>query len=654
MCGIAGFLDTDSRASADSLRATVRSMSNILQHRGPDDSGTWVDASSGIALGFRRLSILDLSPAGKQPMASASSRYVIIFNGEIYNYLDLRAELEALRGGTPWTGHSDTEVMLAAFEHWGVEAATQRFNGMFAFALWDQNERTLSLGRDRMGEKPLYYGWMGPVFLFGSELKALRCHPDFKPVLDRDAVALYLRHNCIPSPYSIYKGISKLPPGTLLKVSNAARSEPTPYWSLQKAVEDGISNPFTGSDTLAVEQLEALLRDSVGTRMLADVPLGAFLSGGIDSSTVVALMQAQSNRPVRTFSIGSKESNYDEAKDASLVAKYLGTDHTELYVGEDDVTQAIYRLPTLYDEPFSDSSQIPTLLVSQLARSSVTVCLSGDGGDEIFGGYNRHSWTSRIWKAVGWMPHHIRKPIAAAMTSVAPETWDRFFANYASWLPGTFRQRLPGYKVHKLAEVAVARDLGAMYLAMASHWQSPEFVVKNSREPLTQITRPQSLPPDLNFIERMMYLDTITYLSDDILTKLDRASMGVSLEARVPLLDHRVVEFAWRLPLSMKVRGHQGKWILREVLYRHVPPALVERPKMGFGIALGSLLRGPLREWAEELLDEKRLARDGIFHPKPIRDKWQEFVAGRGNWEYHLWDVLMFQSWFDQNPGIEC
>jgi asparagine synthase (glutamine-hydrolysing) len=631
----------------------ARGMADTLRHRGPDDSGTWTNKAAGIGLSFRRLSILDLSCQGHQPMVSATARYVIVFNGEIYNYQDIRAELEA-HGDNDWRGHSDTEVMLAAFQRWGIEDATRRFNGMFAFAAWDEKERALYLCRDRMGEKPLYYGWVGKRFLFASELKAIRSHPEFKPRLDRDALALYLRHNCVPAPHSIYKDVRKLPPGTLLKVPGGVVSEPKAYWSVRKAMEEGIADRFAGTDAEAIAELDSLLRDSVGRRMLADVPLGAFLSGGIDSSTVVGLMQAQSGRPVKTFTIGFSDSVFDEAKDAKCVAKHLGTDHTELYVSESDALDTIQHLPTIYDEPFSDSSQVPTYLVSKLARQHVTVSLSGDGGDELFGGYNRHSWIARIWKATGWLPVHLRRPVAAAMQLMSPATWDSLFASFGGWLPKTLNQRMPGYKIHRLAEVLRGKNMEAMYLAVASHWADAGKIVLAAREPETEITRPQKWPEGLNFSERMMYMDSVTYLPDDILTKLDRASMAVSLEGRVPLLDHRVVEFAWRLPLDSKIRDKQGKWILRQVLHRYVPEPLVERPKMGFGIALGTLLRGPLRDWAETLLSKKRLDQEAVFNSTPIREKWEEHLAGKGNWEYHLWDVLMFQAWLESNPGVEC
>jgi len=652
MCGIAGILDKSSQTSGEKLEASVRGMAEALGHRGPDDAGTWANETAGVALGFRRLSILDPSLAGHQPMVSATGRYVIVFNGEIYNYQDIRAELDAQ--GTAWKGHSDTEVMLAAFEEWGIEAATQRFNGMFAFAVWDEKERALHLGRDRMGEKPLYYGWAGQTFLFASELKAIRSYSGFKPRLDRDALALYLRHNCVPAPFSIYKDVRKLPPGTLLKIADGKASEPKAYWSVRKAMEEGIAHPFAATSAEAIDELDSLLRDSVSRRMLADVPLGAFLSGGIDSSTVVALMQAQSNRAVKTFTIGFADSAFDEAKDAACVAKHLRTDHTELYVSESDVLDTIHRLPTIYDEPFSDSSQVPTYLVSKLARQQATVSLSGDGGDELFGGYNRHAWITRVWKAAGWLPVHLRRPLASAMQAMSPAAWDRLFASFGDWLPPGLNARMPGYKIHRLAEILRGKNMEAMYLAMASHWGYAGSVVIGAHEPETEITRPQNWPDGLNFSERMMYLDAVIYLPDDILTKLDRASMAVSLEGRVPLLDHRVVEFAWRLSLNLKIRDGKGKWILRQLLYRYVPAGLVERPKMGFGIPLGSLLRGPLRDWAEALLSEKRLDQEGIFNSKAIREKWDEHLAGRGNWEYHLWDILMFQAWLESNPGVEC
>lgn len=655
MCGIAGYLTVPRQKSCDELRVTVLRMADTLRLRGPDDGGAWVDADAGIALGHRRLSIIDLSVEGHQPMHSSCGRYVITFNGEIYNYQDIRHELEQESQGhaIPWRGHSDTEVALAAISRWGIEAAVKRFVGMFAFALWDRIERVLYLVRDRLGEKPLYYGQMGRSILFGSELKALRAHPDFKGEINRDALALYLRHNCIPAPYSIYRGIYKLPPGTMLAISgrDASLPDPVQYWSAREAAEQGVAEPFVGSAEEAAVMLDGLLRDAVGLQMVADVPLGVFLSGGIDSSTVVALMQAQSKRRVKTFTIGFNEAGYNEALYAKAVAAHLGTEHTELYVTPTEAMAVIPKLSAMYDEPFADSSQIPTFLVSELARRSVTVSLSGDGGDELFAGYNRYFLGQSIWKRVGWMPQFLRATAAAALTAVSPQSWDRVFGAAKSLLPSKLKQSTPGDKIHKLAEVLAVESPEAMYRGLASHWKDPASVVLGASEPLTALTdrRLWSNLPD--FTQRMMCLDTVTYLPDDILVKVDRASMGVSLEARIPFLDHRVVEFAWRLPLSMKVRDGQGKWLLRQVLYQYVPKELIERPKTGFGVPIDAWLRGSLREWAEALLGESRLRREGYFRPEPIRQKWREHLSGERNWQYHLWDVLMFQVWLEANES---
>jgi asparagine synthase (glutamine-hydrolysing) len=626
-------------------------MAEQLVHRGPDDSGAWVDPQAGLALGFRRLAILDLTPEGHQPMLSACGRHVIVFNGEVYSFNELREELEPK--GCKFRGHSDTEVMLAAISEWGLEAAVKKFVGMFAFALWDRRERALHLVRDRLGIKPLYYGWVGKTFLFGSELKALRAHPDFVPEINRDALALQMRHDYIPQPYSIYKGIYKLPPGCILTVNSnqsgaAKQATPRRYWSAKEVAEQGIANPFKGSEREAIEQLDALLREAVRLRMVADVPLGAFLSGGIDSSTVVALMQAQSSRPVKTFTIGFYEDSYNEARQAKAVAAHLGTDHTELYVTPDETMAVIPKLPTLYDEPFSDSSQIPTYLISALARRHVTVSLSGDGGDELFGGYDRYFVGYAAWQKVGWLPYSFRRLLARIIAAGRVETYNKWLA----WLSPLFsrygRPKPVGQKVHRLAQVLAFESPEALYHQLLSHWQQPEEIVLGAEEPataLTDSTQWASLP---GLFQRMMFFDLITYLPDDILTKVDRASMGVSLEARVPLIDHRVVEFAARMPLSMKIRGGQGKWLLRQVLYQYVPKALIERPKMGFGVPIDSWLRGPLREWAEGLLDAQRLRREGYFCPEPIRQLWREHLSGVRNWDYYLWDILMFQAWSEE------
>lgn len=663
MCGLTGFWNLDG-FFVEYAQATIERMAHRIAYRGPDDFGVWLDANIGIVLAHRRLSILDLSPAGHQPMVSMSGRFVIVFNGEIYNHLELRQELgkdilptapspASVRGKIAWRGHSDTETLLAGFEAWGIEATLKKTVGMFAIALWDRAERILTLSRDRMGEKPLYYGWQGNTFLFGSELKALKAHPAFRGEINRDAITLLLRHNYIPAPYSIYKSIHKLPPGTWLQIPfgmgmNANQEEePQAYWSLRDVVSAGQAAVFAGSDMEAVDALEAKLRASIRQQMVADVPLGAFLSGGVDSSTVVALMQAQSNRPVKTFTIGFNESGYNEAEDAKKVARYLGTEHTELYISPQEAMAVIPKLPTLYDEPFSDSSQIPTFLVSQMARRHVTVSLSGDAGDELFGGYNRYFQGRKIWNKIRGIPRPLRSLVAKMITSVSPQRLDRVAEAFSFIMPGGVRAGRAGDKLHKLAEIIDKESPEALYKELVSHWKIPSSVVLGSHEPPTVISDRSQWADLDDFTLRMMYLDTMTYLPDDILVKVDRAAMGVSLETRVPFLDHNVVEFAWRLPLSLKVRNGQGKWILRQVLYKYVPAELVERPKMGFGVPIDTWLRGPLRDWAEDLLNENRLRQEGFFDPVPIRKKWAEHLSGKRNWQYHIWDVLMFQAWLE-------
>ncbi|MDR3574619.1 MAG: asparagine synthase (glutamine-hydrolyzing) [Anaerolineaceae bacterium] len=646
MCGITGFLDIRRQATTFELESTVRRMADSILHRGPDDYGSWVDAETGLAFGFRRLAILDLSPAGHQPMCSADGRFVIVYNGEIYNFAALRSELEQL--GCAFRGHSDTEIMLAAISEWGLKAAVQRFNGMFAFALWDRRERQLSLVRDRLGIKPLYYGWAGKVLLFGSELKTFLAHPDFQGTIDRDALALYLRFNCIHAPYSIYKGVCKLLPGTILQISNDDRpseSEFTTFWSAKEVAEQGQANLFPGTDQEAVQELDGLLRESVKLRMIADVPLGAFLSGGVDSSAVVALMQAQSDRPVKTFTIGFKEADFNEAVYAKRIAQHLGTDHTELYVTAEEAQAVIPKLPGLYDEPYADSSQIPTFLVSELARKHVTVSLSGDGGDELFGGYNRYYAGQQIWNRFGWIPLSLRRAGSNMIDSTPPKLLEGLFKNID--LAG--KQDL-SEKVRKISRVLSAESYPDVYYRLVSCWDKPSSIVKNSQEAVTIFTEPARWAKLDDFTKTMMYLDLVTYLPEDILVKLDRASMGVSLEARLPLLDdHRLVEFAWRLPHEMKIRGGVQKWILRQVLYQYVPREMIERPKMGFAVPVGEWLRGPLRDWGEALLDEKRLEQEGFFDPAPIRRRWVDHISGKRNWHYHLWEVLMFQAWLSEN-----
>jgi asparagine synthase (glutamine-hydrolysing) len=648
MCGISGFLDWTHRSGNQELQATVLEMVNTLRHRGPDDSGAWSDAEAGVALGHRRLSIVDLSSEGQQPMRSACGRYVISLNGEVYNFKALRRELEGW--GYEFRGHSDTEVMLSGISQWGLLQAVERFNGMFAFALWDRQERKLHLVRDRLGEKPLYYGWMGKTFLFGSELKALRAHSSFKREINHDALALYLRHSYIPAPYSIYRNVFKVQPGMIVTVDTAdgvGSVASMCYWSARTAAERGVAEPFSGSYQDAVAQLDELLADAVKLRMHADVPLGAFLSGGLDSSTIVALMQAHNDKPVQTFTIGFYETGYNEAQNAKAVAHHLGTAHTELYVRPEEAMAVIPRLATLYDEPFSDSSQIPTFLISELARRDVTVSLSGDGGDELFAGYSRYFLGLKVWQTIGRIPPRLRGLAATCLTMLSPTSWETIYRGLDLLMPKKLRQQNPVEKVYKLADILRTESQETLYLGLVSHWKASASIVLNALEPPTVFTDPAQRANLQDFTRRMMYLDTVTYLPDDILVKVDRASMGVSLEARVPFLDHRVVEFAWQIPLSMKIRNGQGKWVLRQLLHRYVPKALVERPKMGFGVPLDTWLRGPLREWADTLLDEKQLRDQGFFDPYPIRKVWDEHLSGQMDWQYHLWDVLMFQAWLE-------
>ena len=665
MCGFAGFIDL--KGQLERPEESLQQMICVLSHRGPDDEGVWFDDTAGVGLGHRRLSIVDLSPEGHQPMISACGRYVIAYNGEIYNYLAIRKELEQEANNhlIAWRGHSDTEVALAAISRWGLEGALDRFNGMFAFALWDRRERVLHLARDRLGEKPLYYGWAGDMLLFGSELKALRANKEFSGEIDRNVLNLFFRYSYVPSPYSIYQGIYKLPAGSLISVpidtskeqynfspfsdsQQAGQLSPVNYWSVGNAAENVMNLRFKSTTYDVVDELEQLMLDAVRLRMEADVPLGAFLSGGIDSSTIVALMQAQSHRPVRTFSIGSYNQAYDEAVTAKAVAKHLGTDHTELYVSPEEAQQVIPRLPQLYDEPFADASQIPTFLVSQMARQHVTVSLSGDGGDELFAGYNRHFWARNIWNGMSKIPQPLRTGSSRAIRAITPETWDRMFFRMGALLPKKFREGQPGNKLHKLAGALDSTSPEDMYLRLVSNWPDPESLVIGGSEPRTVVTDSKLWPDLSDFTERMMYLDLVSYLPDDILVKVDRASMGVSLESRVPFLDHRLVEFSWKVPLSMKIKNGKGKWILRQLLYKYVPKKLVEGPKRGFGLPIDDWLRGPLRDWVESLLDETRLRHEGYLNPVLVRHEWHQHLTGKRNLHQKLWGVLMFQAWLNE------
>ena len=648
MCGIAGVL-----GGAGGLNETVARMTATLAHRGPDDEGVWVDRQARVGLGHRRLSIIDLSPAGHQPMLSPSGRFVITLNGEIYNYGDLRKELEASGHGFQWRGHSDTEVLLAGFQAWGIGQTLERASGMFALGVWDKKERALFLARDRLGEKPLYYGRQhGPKspFLFGSELKALLSHPCFDATVDREALALFVRFLAVPAPKSIYRGISKLMPGTLLTVRDGAEPVIEPYWSGAEVARSGVANRLDLSPEAAADELESILDRAIGQQMMADVPLGAFLSGGVDSSTVVAIMQKLSARPVKTFTVGFHEKSYDEAAHARAVAAHLGTDHTERYVSPAEALDVIPALSAMYDEPFGDSSQIPTHLIAALARQQVTVALSGDGGDELFAGYDRYLFTAGMWSRTRRIPRPLRAVVARALNAVPARLWTRFGDAAGGLLPRPLRVQRLGDKVHKGAAMLRSGSHDELYRQMLSPWPVSEEVVIGVPAERESLLFDSANFEGLGGIERMMAQDMLGYLPNDILVKVDRAAMAVSLETRVPLLDPEVVSFAWHLPMDMKLRGGKTKWLLRQVLYRHVPPKLIDRPKMGFAIPLDDWLRGPLRDWAEALIEERRLAREGYFHPILVRRAWDEQLNGRTN-SAKLWTILMFQSWLESQQS---
>ncbi|MBY4672497.1 asparagine synthase (glutamine-hydrolyzing) [Burkholderia multivorans] len=650
MCGIDGFLNSVA-FDEETARGTLARMTASLAHRGPDAQGLWVDPAAGIALGHRRLAIVDLSVHGRQPMASACGRYVMVFNGEIYNHRELRAQLERVGRAPAWRGHSDTEVLLAAFAAWGVDATLRRATGMFALALWNRESRVLTLARDRIGEKPLYYGRIGDALVFASELKALRAYPGFDGEIDRDALCLYLRHSAVPAPHTIYRGIRKLPPGTWIQFEHA---QDTPrirtYWALEHAIDAGHHEPFAGTAAEAVDRLDTVLRQAVARQMEADVPLGAFLSGGVDSSAIVALMQAQSAAPVDTFTIGFHEAGYDEAGYAKAVARYLGTRHTELYVTADHALEVVPKLPAIYDEPFSDASQIPTFLVAELTRRHVKVSLSGDGGDELFGGYTRYFLTPRLWRKLHRVPAAVRTRIAGALHALRPDHADQLAAvAQGAWGAGELRESPTriGDRLHKLGHVMTADSRIGLYRLLMSSVHHPERIALAGHEPPTPLDTASAWPAHLSFAEQAMAIDTLTYLPTDILTKVDRAAMAVSLETRMPFLDHHVVEFAWRLPASLRLPEGQSKALLRRLLDRYVPTELIDRPKQGFCAPIDHWLRGALRDWADALLQPSRLRDEGFFDAAAVERLWRQHQAGRMNWQHQLWTVLMFQAWLD-------
>ena len=646
MCGVTGFLDRHRRRNQEQSEALVCDMADALRHRGPDGAGVWADASNGVALGHRRLSIVDLSAAGAQPMTSRDGRYVVSYNGEVYNHADLRRELEA--GGHVFRGTSDTEVLVECFAAHGIAATLARLIGMFALALWDKAQGELHLIRDRLGIKPMYYGAIGELCVFGSSLAAVRVQPDWTPEIDRGALCQFLRLGYVPAPNTIHVGVAKLPPGYVCTIGAEGPPRLRCYWDLGELGAAWRRAPHDLDDRELVDELETVLADAVRRRMVADVPLGAFLSGGIDSSTVAALMQTASDRPVRTFSIGFYEKDYDEAVHAKRVAEHLGTRHTELHVTSAQARDVIPQLPRWYDEPFADPSQIPTFLLSELTRREVTVALSGDGGDELFAGYNRYLATLKFWRPISKVPHGLRRGLAAALRALPPAAWQRMF----DLIPEQKRPPQAGDKVHKLAGLLAAVGPEAFYANTITHWHDPEAVVCGGGEAAGLLAHPDVRAAFPDTLDWMQYVDTLTYLPDDILTKVDRASMAHSLEARVPILDHRVVEFAWRIPPERRIRAGEGKWALRQVLYRHLPRDMVDRPKMGFGVPLADWLRGPLRDWAADLLAPERLGREGYLDPARVQAVWREHRDGRRDWQYPLWNVLMFQAWLaHQDPA---
>jgi asparagine synthase (glutamine-hydrolysing) len=658
VCGIAGVFDTAGATPADRLAALAATMAGTLVHRGPDDDGVWVDASAGVGLGFRRLAIIDLSSAGHQPMRSPAGRYTMVFNGEIYNHAQLR---RALGPAVRLRGHSDTEVLLAAMDEWGVEAALRKSNGMFALAVFDARTGDLCLARDRLGEKPLYYGWLGDTLVFGSELKALRAHPDFPGTIDRGALALFLRYTFVPAPHTIYQGVRKLLPGTTVTFTAATSPghfpPPRPYWRLSGVAVIGAdeARTYSGDRQEAVDALHDLLLDATALRMTADVPVGAFLSGGVDSSAVVALMQAaRPNVDVRTFTVAMPDIRFDESAAAEAVANHLGTEHTTVRLTGKEATDVITELPGVYDEPFADPSQIPSMLVARTAREHMTVAITGDGGDEVFAGYNRYVLGSDAWRKLRRLPGPARRGLRRGLLAVSPRRVDALMRRIEPVTPARLRLRNPGDKVQKLTRLLDVASTGGrngdggdvLYEALVSEWPDPSALTLGTPEPSIFADTGDDLVSH-GVVGHMMLRDQLGVLPDGMLTKVDRASMAASLECRLPLLDHRVVELAWSLPLEWQLHDGRGKQLLRSVLDQYVPRELIDRPKTGFDPPIGKWLRGRLREWAEDLLDPRLLADQGWLDPEPVRQRWWEHQRRTRNWDYSLWTVLQFQAWLE-------
>lgn len=647
MCGLTGFYQGNTFFSADTVQENLKKMTDAIKHRGPNSEGFWHDLEDGIAFGHRRLSILDLSDAGHQPMLSDDDRYIIVFNGEIYNHLEIREEIERNFSDINWNGHSDTETLLKAIQLFGWEEALQKLIGMFAIALWDHQEKQLLLARDRFGEKPLYYGWQKDTFLFGSELKALTQHSAFEKEIEKQSIALLLKHGYIAAPYSIWRNIYKLPAAHYLKLDADSREpELVCYWSFKDMVELADNNKLEISDDDAISHVEALLTASIKRQMISDVPLGALLSGGIDSSLVVALMQKVSKQPVKTFSIGFEDPQFDESKHAEAVASHLGTDHTTLIMQPSDLLDLVPDIAKIYDEPFADSSQLPTTIVSRLAKQHVTVALSGDAGDETFAGYSRYYLVLKMWNYLQKFPSPVRKSLNKILTTLKPEQVN----SGMGWLFKVLGQEHLSDKLYKLGErLEGITSIEGLYLSYLKELNKPESLIKGySQSPEYNLGNPKAWPKLSNPIEKMMAVDTLTYLVDDILVKVDRAAMSTSLELRAPFLDHNLVEYAWKLPFSLKNRLGKSKWVLRQVLYKYVPAGLIDRPKQGFGIPLNDWLRGPLKPWAEDLLSERFLDKQGILDTKKVREMWQQHISGHRQYGARLWSILMFQAWYKE------